>query len=74
MTTFEAVENMRTEAIEMTQMGNFFAVVWEKIDDIVIEVFADAVEVEYVAKADDDIFVTTNISEFVEAIEYAMDF
>jgi hypothetical protein len=55
-------------------MGNFQAVVYDKCDDIVVEVFADALGCEFHAKAGREVFITDSIFEFVNALEHAVRF
>jgi hypothetical protein len=74
MTIFQAVKDMTQEAKKLTNMGNFQAVVYDKCDDIIVEVFADALGCEFHAKAGREVFITDSIFEFVNALEHAVKF
>ena len=66
------IASLRQQAISMTDMGTCTAIVWQEIEDVIVEVFADAIGVEYVAKCGDEVFITEDANQFVAALEYAL--
>jgi hypothetical protein len=68
----QGVTSMRQEAVKLTALGQYKAIVWEQVDDVVIEVYADESNIEYVAKVADEIFYTTSSIAFIAALHCAL--
>jgi hypothetical protein len=72
MTIKASVQDMIDEAKALTEWGNKSSIVWEQIDDVIAEVFADAISIEFYVKIGRKVFYTPNQSVFCNVLEWAL--
>jgi hypothetical protein len=67
---------MKQEAINRTHMGTQQAIVWGELNNgaIVVEVFADAIDVIFVLKTGDEVSWTNDMNEFVFELEWELGY
>jgi hypothetical protein len=70
------ITSMKQEAIARTHMGTQEAVVYHPLANgaIVVEVFADAIDVIFVLKIGDEVSWTNDMSEFVFELEWELGY